>query len=145
VWKPQIVWEPRMRRYEGKVNMHLPDAWGLVEFAPEGSSEAGDSVIRCAGSTDAAHAAAMNVYYAQHAAKERHGCFASSVESLSSEGLVDEDALAQCQLSIALEEDGFVATARDLRTDAVVSVTDTRYTTTTGQQRTSIPTSANER
>ena len=30
-WAPQVVWEPRSRKYEGKINMHLPDAFGYVE------------------------------------------------------------------------------------------------------------------
>ena len=36
-WGPQVAWEPRRRAYEGKVNMHLPDCFGVVEFAPSGA------------------------------------------------------------------------------------------------------------
>lgn len=32
-WAPQLIWDPALGRYVGKVNMHLPTVWGYVIFA----------------------------------------------------------------------------------------------------------------
>ena len=117
-WGPQIVWQPRMRRYEGQVNMHLPDAWGYVEFAPADATSCGQSVeaaIAAAAepSAQAAHAA-MVTYYAMHAYREASGSFAgASAEELSTRGLLDDAAMASCDLQVTASEHGagFVATA----------------------------------
>ena len=29
-WQPQVEWNPREKRYQGNVNMHLPNAWGYL-------------------------------------------------------------------------------------------------------------------
>ena len=31
-WQSQVVWNPARHRYQGQVNMHLPDAWGYFAF-----------------------------------------------------------------------------------------------------------------
>ena len=33
-WQKQKVWDPTLHKHVGKVNMHLPDAWGYVQFGP---------------------------------------------------------------------------------------------------------------
>jgi hypothetical protein len=33
-WQKQRVWDPEQKRHCGKVDMHMPDAWGYVKFGP---------------------------------------------------------------------------------------------------------------
>ena len=102
-WQPQTVWEPRERRYVGKVNMHLPDAWGLVEFGAMDTSAAGQSQPGAPSPSDAAHAAAFQLYYAQLMHRDLHGSFAPSVRALSDSGLLVEADLVPCELGIATD------------------------------------------
>jgi len=108
-WQPQTVWEPSKRRYQGMVNMHLPDAWGFVEFGEEGLrvQEAGQNFPVAAAPEDAAHDAAFRLYYAQHAYREAKGSFAPSVEALSD--YINEAALAPCALTISTDADDMAA------------------------------------
>ena len=94
VWAPQRVWEPTKGRYEGKVNMHLPDAWGVVEFAPpDGATLESSSWVQREWP---ARQAAMSVYYAQRAQHEQHGVYAASVDGLA----VDAALLASFEVRI---------------------------------------------
>jgi hypothetical protein len=83
VWAPQCVWEPTKGRYEGKVNMHLPDAWGAVHFAPPAGvafePELGSWIER----EWPMRQAAMSIYYAQRAHHEQRGSYAATVDDLS--------------------------------------------------------------
>ena len=146
VWQPQVVWEPKARRYEGKVNMHLPDAWGFVEFAGAARAECPTDLAAEPAQTlveaEPAHAAAMSVYYAQHARRAASGSFARSIVELREEGLVDEAALAACTLSLTMRvadtdhggadggarPTGFVVTATG-DSGATISVRDDRLVT----------------
>lgn len=83
VWTPQIVWTPSEGRYAGKVNMHLPDAWGYVVFAdedarlPDGTSAEGFRDP----AWPAKHAASCLYYacraFAIHTTSERRDRFAN--------------------------------------------------------------------
>jgi Domain of unknown function (DUF1083). len=76
-WQKQRVWDPSQRRHCGKVDMHLPDAWGYVRFGPslkvikEQSGLVGQvpEEYICRGEYIdpdwPMKLAAMNVYYAQ--------------------------------------------------------------------------------
>ena len=118
-WAPQLVWEPRKRRYEGKVNMHLPDVWGHVEFAPglsahpHGSEEPPADASLLLGESDeaaaaaasdprvAARAAAMVAYYACHAYREAHRSLSPlDVETLFAAGLLDEESLVPFAVTV---------------------------------------------
>uniref|UniRef100_A0A7S2GVV3 Uncharacterized protein n=1 Tax=Haptolina brevifila TaxID=156173 RepID=A0A7S2GVV3_9EUKA len=134
--------------------MHLPDAWGTVIFAPEAAVNVGQvpSPSDYADSIDTAHAAAMCLYYAQHAHREVHGIFAPTVDTLQAQGLLDEATLARQTVTMELRAEGcgaeggrvegdagggaegeqgsrqgFSATARDEQTGAVVSVSNDRF------------------
>jgi len=136
VWRPQVVWEPRRRRYEGKVNMHLPDAWGLVKFAPHAAADAGEITLPADSGAVAAHAAAMSVYYAQHAHREQLGAFAPSVAALRARALLDEHegSAGRCEVEVSTEAgaapaeagEAFTACATDAQSGVSVSVTHDR-------------------
>ena len=133
------------RRDAGKVNMHLPDAYGHVEFAPgEDESNAcalplgqSDEAARAAAAEPQAqaHAAAMILYYAQAAFREASSSssYVASVDELRDAGLLDEDALAACTATIEARpptDDGLPAgyLARTAHRDSgmAASVTDSR-------------------
>jgi len=116
VWCPQVVWEPRARRYEGKVNMHLPDAWGRVRFAgaPGGGAAAPPPPDDEAAQLrrERCRVAAFAVYYAQQARREASGAFATELGELAE--LVDAEALT-CVDEVALvgaSADAFAVVAR---------------------------------
>ena len=109
------MWQPRTGKYEGQVNMHLPDAWGYVEFAPAGAPALGQSAeaAEAAAAEPRAQAghAAMKAYYAMHAFKEATGRFAGgTVEELAARGLLGEVAVAE--LRVEADGDKFVAVAK---------------------------------
>ena len=74
-WQPQRIWDPVLRKHVGKVNMHLPDAWGYVQFttAVEDCNDCSIGQVPLEkiileGKGDPlwpARLALMNVYYAQ--------------------------------------------------------------------------------
>jgi len=65
-WSPQVVWDPERKSFLGKVAMHLPDAWGYVEFVGD-KDETGHNSVNDTKKDSAwpARLAAMNIYYAQ--------------------------------------------------------------------------------
>ena len=73
----QVVWSAVEQKYLGMVNMHLPDAWGLLYF---GDAAAVDAT---ADETWPHRVAAMSVYYAQHAFAATHSRFASNIVELA--------------------------------------------------------------
>eukprot|EP00928_Gymnodinium_smaydae_P029438 TRINITY_DN22178_c0_g1_i1.p1 TRINITY_DN22178_c0_g1~~TRINITY_DN22178_c0_g1_i1.p1 ORF type:complete len:432 (-),score=100.07 TRINITY_DN22178_c0_g1_i1:31-1290(-) len=88
VWSPQIVWEPKELRYEGKVNMHLPDAYGYVVFADEQGAIPGAASADDFDPAWPARLAAMGVYYAARTFREKASRYPRSASELA--GLVDE-------------------------------------------------------
>eukprot|EP00957_Ditylum_brightwellii_P008168 618483-Ditylum_brightwellii.AAC.1 len=95
-WQPQIIWDPAQRKFVGKVNMHLPDAWGYLQFAPaQLDKQSNKNESRIIGEIDAnyhdcrdpswpAKIVAMNIYYSQQHYKSLHpdGKYASTLEQL---------------------------------------------------------------
>jgi hypothetical protein len=92
-WQPQIEWNAEEKSYRGEVNMHLPNAWGYLVFG-EAIEDGQDELI---GVTTAANVeepettndpqwpirmAAMSVYAAQHAYRDKHGIFTSDFSSI---------------------------------------------------------------
>jgi hypothetical protein len=76
VWSPQVVWDANHSKHAGIVGMHLPDAWGWVQFAPaEGAAPLRDV-------TWPGRLAAMNIYYAQHMYMAKKGNYSTSVSAL---------------------------------------------------------------
>jgi len=139
-WQQERIWDPIKKRHEGKVDMHLPDAWGYVQFGPslEKSNEIGEVPFSkiMEGKGDPlwpAKLAVMNVYYAQQSYKECHGGnFASDLKSLSE--FTDERILApfcsmkdsRYELKLITENnvDGFIFTI--YTEGSMISVTNNR-------------------
>lgn len=76
VWSPQRVWDPSEKRFSGKVNMHLPDAFGYVHFVPD------EDTPLLHDAYWPARLAAASLYYAQHRFREEHGEFTSEIGAL---------------------------------------------------------------
>jgi hypothetical protein len=67
-WQPQIEWNPQTKRYQGMVNMHLPNAWGYLVFGDSNTiKEQQNSRIIPNDPTWPIRMAAMTIYAAQHA------------------------------------------------------------------------------
>jgi len=76
VWSPQVVWDANHSKHAGIVGMHLPDAWGWVQFAPaEGAAPLRDV-------TWPARLAALNLYYAQQLYLSQTGNFSTTLSAL---------------------------------------------------------------
>ena len=92
VWSPQVVWDANRTKHAGIVGMHLPDAWGWVQFAPaEGAPPLRDV-------TWPARLAALNLYYAQHLYMDKTGNFSTSVAALRP--YLDHQITAPFQLAV---------------------------------------------
>lgn len=139
-WQPQKNWDPLLHRHIGKVNMHLPDAWGYVQFGP--AIGGGDNhyfgqvpleEIVFEGKGDLlwpAKLAVMNVYYAQKRYKQVKGVFASDLTSLRD--LTDTkiiapfvDAYEMKLTTVEKGKDGYIFTI-PLR-GSIISVTNNRF------------------
>ena len=95
-WQRQRVWDPFQLRYVGKVDMHMPDAWGYVFFGPsaEDAKEANIQIgeVPSHDISDGKSGVvdpnwplilvAMNVYYGQRAYFDQNGHFASEIDEL---------------------------------------------------------------
>lgn len=71
VWSPQYA-----------VNMHMPENWGYIQFRP--SSDDG-SIVSPEVPLDPewnVRYLSFQLYYAQHAFKETHGCFSATLSAL---------------------------------------------------------------
>lgn len=95
-WQRQRVWDPLMQAHIGKVDMHMPDAFGYVKFGPsvEEAQQANVLIGQIPpeqisegrpGAVDGIWPAllvAMNVYYSQRAYFDSHGSFAMDLDGL---------------------------------------------------------------
>ena len=104
-WQPQRIWDPELQKVVGKVAMHLPDAWGYVEFAPGDvdyhkkqqqplGDVSGNALLENPERRDPtwpARLAVMNVYYAQRRYRELNdqNKYAANLNDLKN--LVDMD------------------------------------------------------
>ena len=98
-WMQQRVWDPVVSKFLGKIDMHLPDAWGYVEFSPSTEDSAKIGEVPCQelmnGAGDPswpARLAAMNVYYAQKKYNEDHHEYANDILTLGD--LVNKEILS---------------------------------------------------
>lgn len=101
-WQRQVQWDPSKKSFRGKVNMHMPDAWGYFVLDP--SLQQHDSYrdaywpVRCT---------AAAVYYAMHHFKQQNGMYTANVDKL----ILPEDIMSPFDVSIALPgPNSFVAT-----------------------------------
>lgn len=68
-WQPQIVWNGT--KFQGQINMHLPDAWGYISFDIPRKDPLWPAKLT-----------AMHIYYAQQIYREKEGTFAHTIEPL---------------------------------------------------------------
>lgn len=124
-WCPQIVWDPKKRRFSGFVAMHLPDAWGHLVFGGE-VADSGSQIIPRDPSWPA-RLAAMNVYYAQKVFHEEHENYSTNIEELS--GLLDSEIVSPFNIKLESTDtaDFFLATVLGNLDGSVVTVSQDRY------------------
>jgi hypothetical protein len=124
-WQPQIVWDPRRRRYSGYVAMHLPDAWGYFVLGGQHPDNVEDLVVP----KDPAwpgRLAATNIYYAQKAYFDQNdGTYASTLSSLCD--FVDEDILEPFDVEINLTKDGYTANLAGNPDGSIVTIRQDRF------------------
>jgi hypothetical protein len=77
-WQPQVVWDTDSLQYKGQVNMHLPEAYGYIILGKDDASEYKDQ----RDPSWPVRLAAMNVYYAQVAYKQKQDVYASDMADL---------------------------------------------------------------
>ena len=113
-WQKQQIWDPSLQRHVGKIDMHLPDAWGYLVFAGTQAVETttktsheiavGGKKNNCNNNAVLrdpswpARLAAMNIYYAQHYHKEQHQSYSSTLDQL----IVDQAILEPFQVTLTL-------------------------------------------
>lgn len=107
--------------------MHLPDAWGYMVFGKEkGAKVDTDDVPK--DSSWPVRLAAMNVYYAQQAFKEDNGLYASSLDVLVQNGLINTDITGPFDIRIDLDDKGgYLVEVSGSPDGTVASVTQDRY------------------
>ena len=89
-WQKQRVWDPTLRKHCGKVDMHMPDAWGYIRFGPANNMNAligqvPQEMIANGNGVDILwpqRIAGMNVYYAQRRFHDENGMYAKNVKDL---------------------------------------------------------------
>jgi hypothetical protein len=87
-WQPQRVYSALQHKYQGQVNMHLPESWGYLVFGNDDQdnqlSTTPTAMIQPADidRTWPAQVAAMHVYYAQVAYREAFGRFTFDLDDL---------------------------------------------------------------
>lgn len=147
-WQEQRVWDAKLHKHVGKVEMHLPDIWGYVRFGPKKTKTATTFMTdQNAGEIPMEDIhngkygdplwplklAVANVYYAQTAYKDgdtqNQNKYAKSMDEL--EGLLDENvmsAFSQSVMELKTSDDGTMFTFQ-IKDDVgnIVSITNDRY------------------
>jgi len=125
-WQKQQVWDPSLQQHVGKIDMHLPDAWGYLVFAGtqvpvvattmvattsrktkvgsnqrDAHDDRSNKVAPYRDPSWPARLAAMNIYYAQHYYKEQHQSYSSTLEPL----ILDQAILKPFQVTVTLTND----------------------------------------
>jgi hypothetical protein len=117
-WQPQTVWDPKAHAFEGKVNMHLPDAWGYFYFADE-DEQSQDLPPR--DPTWPERLTAMHVYYAQRAFAETNaGRFAENVKDL--EAYMDPSILEGFSVSLLVGGETYDALISSTTEDGATAI-----------------------
>jgi hypothetical protein len=92
-WQPQRMYSASQQKYQGQVNMHLPESWGYLVFrnddghntdSPPDSPPTPQAMLQPADidRTWPAQVAAMHVYYAQDAYREAVGHYTFDLDDL---------------------------------------------------------------
>jgi hypothetical protein len=123
-WQPQRRWDPASRQFRGFVDMHMPDAWGYLQFALPSAVGDGNSLKRDTTNDMnvdmnwPAKLTAMTVYYALHYHKETTGAFTSSLEDL----VLPAEIVDPFDIQIALTNDGAGFVVSTTRGDSLAVV-----------------------
>jgi hypothetical protein len=97
------VWSP-----QGVIDMHRPERWGVVMFAPRADARVPDEVMTEIGVRDGL----MEVYYRQRAFKRANGRWAKSLDELGLVGTHIELSFEGGDWTAALEHGGRVFSVR---------------------------------
>lgn len=108
--------------------MHLPDAWGYIVFGKAKSSSHNGSDDMPKDSSWPVRLAAMNIYYAQAAFKKDHGTYASSIDTLVEENLVNTDITDPFDILIDLDDQGgYLVEVEGFPDGTTATITQDRY------------------
>ena len=122
-WQPQRVWDPSKGVYEGKIDMHLPDAWGYLVFVDGDEDNNGMMIPH----EDPRHAPSpyplrdplwplrltcINIYYAQRHYHDQNHTYTNQLADLA----VDPDIVKPFDIQILAngENDSYEVTVREL-------------------------------
>jgi hypothetical protein len=86
-WQPQRVYSASQQKYQGQVNMHLPESWGYLVFGNDDDDDSPPTPTPMLQPVDIdrtwpARVAAMHVYYAQNAYREAVGRYTFDLDDL---------------------------------------------------------------
>ncbi len=141
-WQEQRVWDAALGKHAGKIDMHLPDAWGYVRFGSSISSLNLNqpAIIAAAGEIPKEKIqngegdpswplklAVANIYYAQRQYKNAHNEFAGNLDSL--QALLDIkifDPLDSNLMKLSLSEGGYLFEVTSNALGQTVSITHDR-------------------
>mmetsp|Transcript_165702 Transcript_165702/g.318134 ORF Transcript_165702/g.318134 Transcript_165702/m.318134 type:complete len:417 (-) Transcript_165702:37-1287(-) len=112
VWSPMMLWTPEKRKYEGKINMHAPDAWGYVHFVEAGAASAGPT--RWVDPAWPVKSAGSQIFYAQQFAQsEEGGGHLQFLPELRKNRLINESLFVGLQANIRNASTGWTASVSD--------------------------------
>lgn len=130
-WQPQVRWDAATQQYRGIVDMHMPDAWGYLQFADDDDDDAAimpsstrmPDVIHPSSRMDRtwpAKLTAMTVYYALHHYRTTTGHYTTALSDLHVPAAIVEPFEIRIHLTTADQnnsnhstrgDSGFVVTA----------------------------------
>jgi hypothetical protein len=122
-WQSQTVWDPELRAFMGKIQMHLPDAWGYLVFGKLVDSTGNDGCDSPRDPTWPHRLTAMNVYYALHFYKDRNGSYTANLADLS----LDSAIVEPFDIDIQCTDNSFLVTVRGRVDFIVASVRNDRF------------------
>lgn len=145
-WQQQRVWDAKLHKHVGKVDMHLPDIWGYVHFGNNmkdlaGMTNTNDEFVDAGeipmedihnGKGDPLWPIKLtvaNVYYAQKQYNEEHGMYASTMDQLKN--LLDErvlDPFEESTMKLTTSDNtSYLFQIKDSSSGNVVSITNDRF------------------
>ena len=141
-WQPQRIWDPELHRHVGKVDMHLPDAWGYLLFGSSQRTVNRNSRQYQRDPYWPSKITVMNIYYAQKRYKELHNHYALSLKDM--DDLLDKNLIQPFEVSrdyrieIKASSHSYTAKIYHLNSSDIVSITHDRLMTVTSANMKSI-------
>jgi hypothetical protein len=105
-WQPQVEWNPQTKRYQGMVNMHLPNAWGYLVFGDSNTyvDQTNSKLSMSKDPTWPIRMAAMMIYAAQHAYRETQIVSVTSELIESEKDLQEKSSQSSPNFALHLED-----------------------------------------